>query len=274
MTDPRDAPDIATPPAGAPSESAAPRATRDEFAAEIALWGWEIGAHSYGRPTIVEPDLGGLRIGRYCSIGPNVTIVLGNHRTDLVTTYPFGALASLSGSWPEAAGLTDHEARGVTVIGSDVWIAANATILSGVEIGSGAVIGAGALVTRPVPPYAVVAGNPARIIRTRFPPAAIARLLRVAWWDWPDARVRQAMPLLMDVDIEAFLAQAEAALPRATETGRARKGAARRRGDATNERRQSSRAPTVPIAPGTGAPDDPIPRDAGERAGDEGETGS
>ena len=186
-----------------------PNLTRLHFAWEIEEYGWRIGDHSYGRPNVLDPDYARLVIGRFCSIGPEVTIVLGNHRTDLVSTYPFRTLAHL---WPEAAGgADDHEARGDVELGGDVWIGAKATLLPGARIGPGAVIGAGAVVRGVVPPYAVVAGNPAKLARLRFDHETVARLLRVAWWDWEESRLRAHLRLLMSTDIEAFLAQAERA---------------------------------------------------------------
>ena len=203
--------------------------TRFHLARESARWGWSIGAHSYGHPRVLEPESARLRIGRFCSIGPNVTIALGNHRTDLVTTYPFKALAAF---WPEAAaGADDHASRGDVVLGDEVWLGANCTVLSGVTIGSGAVVGAGAVVRRDVPPYAIVTGNPATVLRHRFDDATVARLLRVCWWAWPDARIAAHLPLILSSDIEAFLAQAEACLAlEATPAPKGRpKRAARRR---------------------------------------------
>ena len=181
--------------------------TRLQFAWQIEEFGWEIGNHSYGRPIIVDPQYSKLRIGRFCSIGPDVTIVLGNHRTDLVTTYPFKTLSHL---WPEAtAGEDDHVAKGDVTIHNDVWIGANSLIRSGTEIGSGAVIGGHAVVGGAVPPYAIMAGNPARVVRYRFDEATIARLLAVAWWNWDEARLRPLLPLLMSSDITSFLHAAE-----------------------------------------------------------------
>ena len=181
--------------------------TRLQFAWQIEEFGWQIGDHTYGRPAIVDAQYSKLRIGRFCSIGPDVTIVLGNHRTDLVTTYPFKTLSHL---WPEAAtGEDDHVARGDVLIDNDVWFGANSLIRSGTEIGSGAVIGGHAVVSGKVPPYAIMAGNPARIVRYRFDDATIARLLAVAWWDWDEARLRPLLPLLMSSDIGAFLDAAE-----------------------------------------------------------------
>ncbi|MFT8808065.1 CatB-related O-acetyltransferase [Gluconobacter sp.] len=178
--------------------------TRYAMAYQIQEWGWQIGAHTYGVPTVLEPDEAGLVIGDYCSIGPEVTIILGNHRADLVSTYPF---RTLSHFWPSAAeGQEDHSSKGDVIIGNDVWIGAHATIMSGVTIGDGAVIAAQALVTKPVPPYAIVGGNPAKVIRYRFSDSVIARLRALAWWDWPEKLVEERSAHLMSDDIEAFLA--------------------------------------------------------------------
>lgn len=187
--------------------------TRFHLTREIARWGWSIGAHTYGAPRVLEADLAGLTIGRFCSIGPGVTIVLGNHRTDLVTTYPFRAIAGIVGGGPWVSALAteaDHDTRGDVVIGDEVWLGANCTILSGVTIGTGAVVGAGAVVRRDVPPYAIVTGNPAAVVRHRFDGPTVARLLRTNWWAWSDARIAAYLPLILSSDIAAFLERAEA----------------------------------------------------------------
>ena len=189
--------------------------TRFHLAREIQRWGWSIGAHTYGCPRVLEADLAGLTIGRFCSIGPSVTIALGNHRTDLVTTYPFKAIAGLVGGalWgPALQAGPDHDTRGDVVIGDDVGLGANCTILSGVTIGTGAVVGAGTVVRRDLPPYAIVTGNPAEVVRYRFDAATIARLLRTEWWSWPDERIAEYLPLMLSTDIAGFLDRAEAAL--------------------------------------------------------------
>jgi virginiamycin A acetyltransferase len=192
--------------------------TRFHLAREILRWGWSIGAHSYGCPRVLEPDLAGLTIGRFCSIGPNVTIALGNHRTDLVTTYPFKAIADIVGGglWEQALSAgPDHDTRGDVVIGDEVWLGANSTVLSGVTIGTGAVIGAGTVVRRDVPPYAIVTGNPAKVVRRRFDEGIVARLLRTNWWAWPDERIAEYLPLILSTDITGFLdrVESEEAIP-------------------------------------------------------------
>ncbi|GBR08271.1 CatB-related O-acetyltransferase [Acetobacter oeni] len=181
--------------------------TRHALSWMIADRGWKIGDHTYGKPVVFEAEYAGLEIGRFCSIGPNVTMILGNHRMDMVTTYPF---KTLSHFWPEAeAGEDDHATNGDIVVGNDVWFGANCTILSGARIGDGAIIAAGALVRGVVEPYAIVGGNPARVIRHRFSPEVIARLLAVAWWDWAEDVLRERLPGLMSSDIEGFLEVAE-----------------------------------------------------------------
>lgn len=162
-----------------------------------------MGGGSYAYPDIHRHDLTTqLHIGRYTSISRGVTLVLGGeHRPDWATTSPLRILYGEPGAGTDG---TPHS-RGDIVIGNDVWIATNATILSGVTIGDGAVVGAGALVLRDVAPYAVAAGNPARVLRHRFDDPTIARLLALRWWDWTDDAVRRAIPDLCSPDIQAFL---------------------------------------------------------------------
>jgi len=128
-----------------------------------------------------------LVIGRFCSIAHGATFLLngGNHLIDTVSSYPFAVFghaweAAMPEAWP---------ARGDTVVGNDVWIGYEATLLPGVRVGDGAVIAAKSVVTADVPAYAIVAGNPARVVRYRHPEADIARLLALSWWDWPIEKI-------------------------------------------------------------------------------------
>ncbi len=170
-----------------------------------------IGAYTYGRPKIRFPESGAkLVIGRYGSIADGVEILLGgNHRLDWVTSYPFPAMPRL---WPAAAGIPGSDAtRGDVVIGHDVWLGSQCMILSGVTIGHGAAVAARAVVTRDVPPYAIVAGNPARVVRLRFDEATIAALLVTRWWDLPKPQIDALLTLLLGSRIDDFVAAARSA---------------------------------------------------------------
>lgn len=166
---------------------------------------YEIGLGSYGLPKVHDWREGStLRIGSYCSIADNVQIFLGgHHRTDWVTTYPFPAYL------PEASYIEEYGGtRGDVEIGSDVWLCANCVILSGVRIGHGAVVANGAVVSRDVEPYAIVAGNPAVLVRWRFDEPTRDALLESAWWDWPEEEIRTVVSLLCSEDLAAFLSYA------------------------------------------------------------------
>jgi acetyltransferase-like isoleucine patch superfamily enzyme len=162
---------------------------------------YEVGRGTYGEPKIRR--LGAstiLKVGCFCSISKGVTIFLGgNHRTDWITTYPFSVFRE------SAKHIKGHPAsRGDVIIGHDVWIGAGATILSGVRIGNGAVIGALAVVTRDVPPYSIVGGNPAKVVRMRFSVEDISILQSLEWWSWDDAKLDEAMPFLLNGDVLAL----------------------------------------------------------------------
>jgi acetyltransferase-like isoleucine patch superfamily enzyme len=171
----------------------------EPFYTKDHLRGWKggvIGDYTYGKPEITywREDIK-LEIGKFCSIGHDVKILMGgNHRPDWVTTYPFPALNS---EWPEAKDIEGHPAtKGDVIIGNDVWICDRVTILSGVTIGDGAVIGGGAVISKDVGPYSIVAGNPAREIRKRFSEETISNLLTLKWWDWPLEKIRCNMKTL------------------------------------------------------------------------------
>ena len=167
----------------------------------------KVGRHTYGHEQITvrswsEPAA--LTIGSFCSIADRVEIFLGgNHRTDWVTTFPFPEFPD---RWPQAKRITGHPStNGDVVIGDDVWIGSGATIMSGVTVGDGAVIAARSCVAGDVPPYAIVAGNPARVLRHRFDPETVERLLEIRWWEWSDERIAANVGLLCSDNIERFL---------------------------------------------------------------------
>ena len=136
-------------------------------------------------------------IGAYTSIGSNVSIGLFQHPTrGYISTFPGFHIA-----WRETPYLDaprPFKVNNETIVGNDVWIGDSARIVSGVKIGDGAIIGAGAVVIKDVPPYAVVGGIPAKIIRYRFTDKQIELLLKEKWWDWPRARIVKYQSLIAD----------------------------------------------------------------------------
>jgi acetyltransferase-like isoleucine patch superfamily enzyme len=179
--------------------------TRDHMASHPNFSNFDIGDYSYGVPTVAYSNSGAsLIIGKFCSIGLHVEIYLGgNHHTEWISTYPFSHLSPLFR--PEHRLIQGHPAtKGDVRIGNDVWIANKAVILSGVTIGDGAAIGCDALVTKDVPPYTIVAGNPAKEIKPRFPKPIIAKLLALRWWDWDIDAINDVVPLLMSEDFEGL----------------------------------------------------------------------
>ena len=145
-----------------------------------------------------------LRIGRFCALATGTKFLMngGNHRMSGPSTYPF---LLFGGAWAgRFEGETNFPNRGDTVIGNDVWTGWDSTILPGVTIGDGAVIGARSVVTRDVPPYAVVAGNPARIVRMRYNPDEIARLLSLRWWDWDIEKITRNLPEISGGNLDAL----------------------------------------------------------------------
>ena len=151
------------------------------------------------------PDADRLVIGSFCSIGTGASFVMaGNqgHRHDWISTFPFFFLPDE----PAFAGARNgYRPAGDTVIGHDVWIGAEAMIMPGIRVGHVELIGARAVVTRDVPPYAIVAGNPARVVRHRFDEARIASLLETTWWNRPRTEIERLIPLLLSERIDDLL---------------------------------------------------------------------
>lgn len=128
-----------------------------------------------------------LVIGKFCAIAEGITFIMNgaNHRMDGFTTYPFSLFG---GGWEKVIPAIEQlPYKGDTTIGNDVWIGQHVTIMPGIQVGDGAIIAANSTVTKNVEPYAIVGGNPAKLIRKRFDDEIIALLLRLQWWDW-DAR--------------------------------------------------------------------------------------
>ncbi|RVT85997.1 CatB-related O-acetyltransferase [Inhella crocodyli] len=167
----------------------------------------DIGRYTYGYETLQVKQWGEgepLQIGSFCSIGQGVTVFLGgNHRVDWVTTFPFGHVFGEQLGGRDVLG--HPTTNGAVVVGNDVWLGDGATIMSGVRIGDGAVVAARAVVTQDVAPYSIVAGNPARLIRHRFPPDIVERLRTLRWWDLPDAEIRKLVHRLSTPPTAAML---------------------------------------------------------------------
>lgn len=157
----------------------------------------EVGSWTYWFPSCRFFTWNGddrITIGSYTSIAAEVRLVCGGEHSAGVSSFPFSLM--VGGTEPiEAASIT---------IGSDVWMATQAMVLGGVTIGHGAVVAARSVVTRDVPPYAVVAGTPARVVRYRFDEETVSRLLSLAWWTWPEDQVRRNLDRLRGADVGAL----------------------------------------------------------------------
>ena len=128
----------------------------------------------------------------------------GNHRMASLSTYPFPIFYEEWGL--DGSDVTDAwDNRGDIVIGNDVWIGYEAVVMQGVRIGDGAVIGSRAVVTKDVPPYSIVGGIPAKVIRKRFSEEVIEKLLKIQWWNWDDEAVRKNLQSIMNGNIDALV---------------------------------------------------------------------
>ncbi len=146
-----------------------------------------------------------LIIGKFCMIASGVTFIMNgaNHLTESISAYPFAIFGE---GWEHAMEGKSYPFKGDTVIGNDVWIGYKATIMAGVTIGDGAIIASGAWVTKDVPAYSIVGGNPTREIKKRFSPEKIAQLLEAKWWDWEIEKITRHVQSLTGTDFD-FLAK-------------------------------------------------------------------
>jgi acetyltransferase-like isoleucine patch superfamily enzyme len=155
-----------------------------------------VGKYTYGFAPLCRDNSTVVEIGAFTSIASNVNYSYGNHPLKSVSTHPFFFLSEVGfveTSIPEFLPRPSH-----ITIGHDVWIGRDATILTNVNIGTGAVVAAGAVVTTDVPPYAIVGGVPAKIIRMRFDAEKVENLLRTAWWTWNDQKLRSRIHDFVD----------------------------------------------------------------------------
>jgi len=143
-------------------------------------------------------------VGPFCSIAAHTRINPGNHPLERVALSHFTYRSSAYGLGPDDASFFDWRRSFRCTLGADVWIGHGAVVLPGRKIGTGAAVGSGSVVTRDIPPFAVAVGNPARVIRMRFPPEIVAALERIAWWTWPQDRLATALHDFRTLDAAAF----------------------------------------------------------------------
>jgi virginiamycin A acetyltransferase len=185
----------------------------------------EVGDYTYGADKINLKKFGPvtgpyewsdskLIIGKFCSIGLGCNVYLNeNHRHDWVSTYPFGATRSSMRSFKKInkslanSGIMS-KGRGNVVIGNDVWLGENVTIMSGVTIGNGAVLATNAHVVKDVAPYSIVGGNPAKHLKYRFSEEQINQLLQIQWWDWPIEKIDNHVSFIQSDNIDEFIKKA------------------------------------------------------------------
>ncbi|MDK2562369.1 Vat family streptogramin A O-acetyltransferase [Romboutsia sedimentorum] len=142
-----------------------------------------------------------LIVGKFCAIASGVEFIMNgaNHRINSVTTYPFNIMGN---GWEKVTpNLAKLPYKGDTIVGNDVWIGQNVTIMPGIEIGDGAIIAANSTITKDVLPYHIVGGNPAKIIRRRFDDSLVSYLLDLKWWDWDKEKIFSNLEILCSADL-------------------------------------------------------------------------
>ena len=149
-----------------------------------------MGDYSYA---MNDADIMHTQIGRFCSIAAHTRLNPGNHPLDRVMLSHVGYRSARYDMGPDDAALFAWRQQSPVTLGHDVWIGHGAIILPGVTLGNGAVAGAGAIVTKDVPAFTIVAGNPAQMLRVRFAVPIVQALERIAWWDWPHERIQGAL---------------------------------------------------------------------------------
>jgi len=143
-----------------------------------------------------------LIIGKFCALGTGTRFIMNgaNHRMDGPSTFPFPIMG---GSWAEHFDLiTGLPGRGDTTVGNDVWFGYNTLVMPGVHIGHGAIVASGSVVVDDVPDYGIVGGNPAKLIRTRHSEGEVARLLEIAWWEWPTEFITEHLRAIMSGTVD------------------------------------------------------------------------
>jgi virginiamycin A acetyltransferase len=141
-----------------------------------------------------------LVIGKFCAIASETRFIMtGDHKLDAISTYPFPIFQQ---GWEIAFNVYDLPVKGDIIVGNDVWFGYDSLIKNGVTIGHGAIIAARAVVVKDVPSYAIVAGNPAKIVKMRFDDKTIERLLRISWWDWKIEKINKNLQQICHLDVD------------------------------------------------------------------------
>lgn len=145
-----------------------------------------------------------LIIGKFCAIATGVQFIMNgaNHKISGISTYPFQIFGN---GWDRVMPAPEEfPFKGDTIIGNDVWIGYQSTLMPGVKIGNGAIIAAKSVVTKNIEPFSIVGGNPAQLIRKRFDEETIQLLLEIAWWDWEIEKITRNLEKIIGADIEAL----------------------------------------------------------------------
>jgi len=141
-----------------------------------------------------------LIIGKFCAIAAETRFIMtGDHKLDGISTYPFPIFQN---GWEKTYNIADLPVKGDIIVGNDVWFGYDSLIKGGVTIGDGAIIATRAVVVKDVPPYAIVGGNPAKVIKMRFDEKTIDRLLKIAWWNWGIEKINLNLHLICNADID------------------------------------------------------------------------
>lgn len=174
-----------------------------EVGARTSVVETEFGDYSY---VVHDSDIIYASVGKFCSIAAMTRINPGNHPMHRASQshFTYRASAYFPGEQDERSFFDWRRSHRVS-IGHDVWIGHGAIVLAGRSVGTGAVVAAGAVVTRDVAPYTIVAGNPARVVRSRFTALVAERMMALAWWDWDHDRLHAALPDFRSLDAEGFL---------------------------------------------------------------------
>lgn len=145
-----------------------------------------------------------LIIGKFTMIASGVKFIMNgaNHLTSGLSTYPFSIFGN---GWENAMENKTFPNKGDLIVGNDVWIGHNATLMAGITVGDGSIIATNSTVVKDVPPYAIVGGNPAKVIRHRFSDETISKLLEIKWWDWDIRKITENLQHLTSGDVDKLL---------------------------------------------------------------------